>query len=125
MQLYKFDRLIRKYSADCKLITKAEGKWSAGEWQEGEAQTTDIKGAVVPITEQRIHDSGGTYKKGDCEFITLQTVEITSGTYLEYKGNKYKLEDSTDYGEYADFKVYVARGVSSFDTTETDTAGSN
>ena len=117
MLLYNLERLIRKYSATCQLITQSEGKWSAGTWENGEIITTEIQGAVVPITEKRIQNSGGTYQRGDCEFITLQPLKLTSDTFLMYKGRKYKLEDSTDYSEYADFHTYVAKGVSAFDTT--------
>ena len=121
MLLYKFERLIKKYSANCQLVTYPEGQWKAGKWVTGEPTTTEIKGAVVPISEKRIQNSGGSYKQGDCEFITLQPVEPTSDTFLVYKDKKYKLQDNTDYSEYADFKTYVARRVSSFDTTGKDT----
>lgn len=120
-KLYNFARLIKKYSVTCKLETTVDGKWSAGTYQEGETTTTDVTGAVVPISEERIQDSGGSYKKGDCEFITTETIEITDKSHLIYKGKRYKLENSTDYSDYADFNIYVARGVSVNDTTGTDT----
>ena len=117
MSLYNFERLIKKYSVECKLITLANGSWKAGTWQEGAKSETDISGAVVPITENRIQSSGGSYKQGDCEFITTQPIEITSDTFLEVHDKKYKLETSTDYSDYADFYIYVARRVSTFDRT--------
>ena len=120
MLLYKFARLIKKYAVSCKLVEFAEGYWKAGKWHEGEKTETDISGAVVPFTEKRIQNSGGSYKQGDCEFITLEPIEIKSNTYLVHKNKKYKLEDSTEYSDYADFNVYVARRVSAFDTTSTD-----
>lgn len=123
MRLYNFARLIKKYSVDCQLVEYAEGSWKAGEWTDGQQTTTDIRGAVVPINEKRIQNSGGSYKQGDCEFITVQPLVIHSNTYLIHKGNKYKLEDTTDYSDYADFNVYVARRVSAFDTTDNNTAG--
>ena len=117
MKLYNFARLIKKYSVLCRLVTFGEGSWKAGEWQEGEQSTKDIIGAIVPINEKRIQNSGGSYKQGDCEFITTELIEITSNAYLVHNGKKYKLQDSTDYSNYADFNVYVARRVSAFDTT--------
>jgi len=121
MKLYNFSRLIQKYSVTCKLETAVDGKWSAGIYQEGKTTTTDINGVVVPISEERIQDSGGSYKKGDCEFITTETIEITDKSHLIYRGKRYKLENSTDYSDYADFNIYVARGASNFDTTGADT----
>lgn len=125
MKKYNFTRLINKYAVDCQLVTVAEGKWEAGEWQEGQQTISDIKGAVVPISEKRVQNSGGSYKQGDLEFITTQEIQLTSDTFLIYKGKRYKLLDTTDYSEYADFKTYLAKGVSAFDSTRNDTADPN
>ena len=122
MKLYNFARLIKKYTVSCQLVDTTEGSWQAGVWVKGDTTTQDISGAIVPITEKRIQNSGGSYKQGDCEFITTQPVVIHSNTYLVHNGEKYKLEDSTDYSDYADFNTYVARRVSAFDTTGTNTA---
>ena len=35
--------------------------------------------------------------------------------YAVYRGNRYKIEQETDYGEYADVYVYVLRRVSAVD----------
>lgn len=121
MLLYRFARLIDKYTVSCQLKTFPEGEWKAGDWVEGEPTTTEIKGAIVPINEKRIQNSGGSYKQGDCEFITKQAIKVTSDTYLVYKGKKYKLQDTTDYSDYADFNIYVARRVSAFDTASRNT----
>ena len=121
MKLYNFARLIKKYTVCCQLVNTAEGKWKAGEWVAGEVNTTDICGAIVPMSEKRINNSGGDYKQGDCEFITTSPLELNSDTFILYKDKRYKLEDSTDYSDYADFYNYVARRVSAFDSTEADT----
>lgn len=122
MLLYKFARLIEKYGVSCQLVEISEGSWKAGVWIEGETTTTDINGAIVPISEKRIQNSGGSYKQGDCEFITIKPLVIHSNTYIVHKDKKYKLEDTTDYSDYADFNIYVARRVSAFDTTSKNTA---
>ena len=121
MKLYNFARLIQKYAVDCQLVSFQEGHWSAGVWQEGQQTTKDMRGAIVPISEKRINNSGGDYKQGDCEFITLEPIEINSDTFIVYKDKKYKLQDTTDYSAYADFNTYVARRVSAFDKTSTNT----
>ena len=121
MLLYNFERLIKKYAVSCQLVSFEEGSWNAGKRIKGEKTTTDISGAIVPINEKRIQNSGGSYRQGDCEFITMQPITINSKTYLVNKGKIYKLEDATDYSDYANFNTYVARRVSAFDTTSTDT----
>lgn len=123
--IYHFERLIEKYGVDCKLLRKGEGYWLAGEYHDGNMIETDINGAVVPISEKRVQNSGGSYKQGDCEFITTQPIEVLGEVYLVHKGKKYKLEDSTDYSDYADFNIYVARRVSAFDTTGSGKKQSN
>lgn len=125
MKRYNFTRLINKYAVNCQLVTFAEGKWEGGEWQEGQKTISDISGAVVPISEKRVQNSGGSYQQGDLEFITTQSIEITSDTYLVYRGKHYKLMDTTDYSEYADFHTYLAKGVSAFDSTGNDTANND
>lgn len=122
MKLYNFARLIKKYAVSCQLVSFEEGSWNAGKWQEGQCTTRDISGAKVPITEKRIQNSGGSYNQGDCEFITTEAITINSNTYLVDNDKKYKLEDTTDYIDYADFNTYVARRVSAFDTTGKNTA---
>lgn len=117
MTLYNFERLIEKYSVVCKLVRKGEGYWLAGEYHDGNMIETEINGAVVPISERRVQNSGGSYKQGDCEFITTQPIETIGTVHLVHNGKTYKLEDSTDYSDYADFNIYVARRVSAFDTT--------
>ena len=117
MLIYKFNRLIKKYTVDCQLVSVSEGKWVAGSWVDGETTIEPIRGAIVPMTEKRLNNSGGDYKQGDCEFITTAPIELHSDTHILYKDKKYKLEENTDYSDYADFYTYVARRVSAFDTT--------
>ena len=123
MILYHLQRLIKKYTVFCKLENTQEGEWVSGEWVEGETTTTDIAGAIVPISEKRINNSGGDYKQGDCEFITTNPLELNSDTYILYKDKRYKLEDSTDYSDYSDFYTYIARRVSAFDGRKEPTTG--
>ena len=120
MILYNFARLVKKYTVSCQLVSVPEGKWVAGEWVAGEPTISCITGAIVPMSEKRINNSGGSYKQGDCEFITTTPLELNSDTFILYKDKKYKLEDSTDYSDYADFYTYVARRVSAFDTDKKD-----
>uniref|UniRef100_UPI0040576408 hypothetical protein n=1 Tax=Acetatifactor sp. TaxID=1872090 RepID=UPI0040576408 len=121
MKLYHFSRLIKKYAVQCQLINTTEGSWKAGEWVEGETTTTDIRGAIVPLSEKRINNSGGAYTQGDCEFITTKPLELNSDTFILYKDKKYKIQENTDYSDYADFYNYIARRVSAFDTDKRNT----
>lgn len=121
MKLYHLSRLIKKYTVSCQLINTTEGHWKSGEWVEGETTTTDIEGAIVPMTEKRINNSGGDYKQGDCEFISTIPLELNGDTFIIYKDKRYKLQENTDYSDYADFYNYIARRVSAFDRDKDNT----
>lgn len=116
MVLYRFRRLIEKYTVDCEKVTVSGGKWSAGSWEEGSKSTEQYRCAIIPITEKRINESGGDYKAGDCDIFTLNPLDTETDTYIVHKGKKYKVMQFTDYSDYADFYGYVGRRVSKFDT---------
>lgn len=123
--LYKFSRLIRKYSVDCEIRTNGAGHWEAGEWIEDMPSVAPYRCAIVPMSERRINNSGGDYKAGDCEIIVLKPLSLETDTYILYKGKSYKVEQNSDYSDYADFYNYVGKRVSSFDKPAADTKGSD
>ena len=61
--LYNFERLIKKYSADCQLLSESSsGSYVGGEWIPDEAPPPQgITGAVIPMMDRKIYQSGGTY----------------------------------------------------------------
>lgn len=123
--LYNFSRLIKKYSVDCEIRINAPGHWKAGKWVEGKPAIRPYRCAIVPMTERRINNSGGDYKAGDCEIITLEPLVLDTDTFILYKDKKYKVEQSSDYSDYADFCNYVGKRVSSFDKAGTNSGNSD
>lgn len=117
MKLYQLKRLIEKYSVDCEIKTKGFGHWEAGEWIEEKPSVIPYRCAIVPMTERRINNSGGDYKAGDCEIITLTPLPLETDTFILYKGKTYKVMQNSDYSDYADFCTYVGKRVSGFDRT--------
>ena len=69
---FDFTRLLKKYSVACQLIRETGGgKYEGGNWvpdPSGEPET--IQGALIPITDRKIYQSGGTYTAQDRELIT-------------------------------------------------------
>ena len=115
-KLYDFTRLINKYSSSVELITETDGQYVNGMWQGGLSTVTTIQGAVVPLSERKIYQSGGTLSSTDRQFYT--TCKITAplkNVKIRYKGKTYSVEEETDYGDFSDAYIYVLKWVNSFD----------
>lgn len=107
-QLFNFKRLIKKYSVPCELLAEsASGSYVGGEWVPGvAAESKMINGAVIPMTTKKIYQSGGTYTEQDREFITDTEIPLKTEHYIVYKGARYKVQENTDYSDYAGFYAY-------------------
>lgn len=114
---FNFDRLIKKYSVDCQLLSESSlGSYIGGEWIPDETPPMqNITGAVIPMTDRKIYQSGGTYTEHDREFITKAEIPLEPTHYILYKGMKYQVEENTDYSNYAGFYAYNLKRVNAFD----------
>lgn len=116
MKLYNFTRLIQKYSVSFTLCREQDGKYVSGKWEEGEPIKTLMRGAIVPMGERKIYDSGGTYTAQDRELYLTKTLgKPLSELTVIYGGNNYKVEESRDFSDYADVVIYVLKWVSKSD----------
>lgn len=115
--MYKFDRLIKKYSVACKLHAEAAGGiYVGGEWvPEAAPPPIDVSGVIVPMTDRKIYQSGGTYTEQDREFITHTEIPLEPTRHLVHKGEKYQVQGDTDYSDYAGFYVYNLKRIGAFD----------
>lgn len=116
-QIFDFNRLIKKYSVDCKLHAEAAGgSYVGGEWvPEAAPPPIDVSGAVIPMTDRKIYQSGGTYTEQDREFITHTEIPLEPLHYLVYKNAKYQVQGNTDYSDYAGFYAYNLKRIGAFD----------
>lgn len=117
MKLYNFTRLISKYKTEFKIVSENGGKYDDdGEWKYAEDETVIKQGAIVPMSESKIYYSGGTYTTQDRTLYMFEKLSSAlKNCYVIYQDNKYKIEQETDYSEYADVYVYVLRRVSAID----------
>jgi hypothetical protein len=107
-KLYNFARLIGKYSVPCQHITRQPGEYDEdGIWREPQDVARDTKAAILPVPERTLFESGGRYTAADRLIITL--AEFPFQSFIVYKGRKYRIEEETDYTEYADFRQYLAK----------------
>lgn len=120
-KLYNFVRLINKYSVDFEFVAVAKGNYISGKYVEGEETVTACRGAIVPMAERKIYQSGGTYTQKDRDLYmhTPLPDDFQTGK-VRYKGNEYSIEQETNYEDYADAYVYNLKWVKSFDRPQTE-----
>lgn len=111
-KLYNFDRLIDKYSVDFTLVSTAEGGFVDGKYVAGEATETPCRGAIVPMSERKIYQSGGSYTDKDKQLYMRTAIPAPLKlTKVRYKNNNYNIEQVTDYDDYADAYIYTLKWV--------------
>ena len=112
MKLYNFKRLVRKYSVTFELITHEAGTYKDGRYVETESVTASKTGAIVPLSQRKIYQSGGTLSTTDRQLYMLERItEPLNNATVKYKGKTYKIEEDTDYTDYSDVSVYVLKWV--------------
>lgn len=112
MKLYNFSRLINKYSVEF-CLHRTQGGYVAGKWEQGGEQVKRMRGAIVPLSDRKIYDSGGTYTARDRElYLTTPIKPPLSDFKVVYKGNAYSVEDARNFEDYADVAVYTLKWVS-------------
>ena len=106
MKLYNFTRLINKYSVPF-CLHRSQGSYVGGKWVQGGEVVTPMRGAIVPVSERKVYDSGGTYTTQDRELYLLKPLEAPLSQYrVVYKGNVYAVENGRNFEDYADASMY-------------------
>lgn len=110
MKLYNFNRLVQKYSNPFTLTVHGKGTHVDGRYQKGEPTTYEKTGAILPLSQRKIYQSGGTLTTADRQLYTLERIEESlEGSVVTYKGKRYAIEEDTDYTDFSDVSVYVLR----------------
>ena len=111
-KLYNFDRLIDKYSVDFTLVSVSEGSYVGGKYVEGTKTETLCRGAVVPVSDSKIYQSGGVITAKDRQLYMKKPVEKSlTGSKIKFRGNVYKIEQETNYDDYANVCIYMLKWV--------------
>ena len=111
-KLYNFKRLIEKYSVDFTLVSISEGSYVGGKYVEGIKTETQCRGAIVPISDSKIYQSGGALTIKDRQLFMKSPIEQSlTNSKIRYKGNVYKIEHETNHEDYADAYIYTLKWV--------------
>lgn len=115
-KLYDFRRLIEKYSVDFLLVTEESGGYYGGKPVAGTETVTERRGAIVPISDKKIYQSGGTLTDKDRQlFMKTPIDESLEKCSVKYKWCKYSIEQETNFDDYADAYIYILKWVKNFD----------
>ena len=110
--IYNFRRLVKKYSKTFTLVTHEAGMYVGGRYVEGDETVKAMTGAIIPLSQRKIYQSGGTLSTTDRQLYTLERIsESLKGSQVIYKGRTYSIEEDTDYTDYSEVSVYVLRWV--------------
>ena len=114
--MYDFRDLIKRHSVTFELISHSAGKYVGGKWQSGSESISERSGAIIPLSERKIYQSGGTYTSKDRNLYMITPIEgALKECQVRYKGVIYNIEEEKNFSEYSADYVYVLRWVSSFD----------
>lgn len=114
--IYDFSRLISKYSGDIEVVKTQEGQYVNGRFVPGETVIGRIRGAILPIKSEKIYQSGGTLTESDRQLYTKVSLgENLSSLKIRYKKQEFKVEEDTDYSDYARVYSYILKRVDAFD----------
>ena len=111
MKLYDFSRLIHKYSVEF-CLHKKQGEYVGGKWEVGNEIVKNMYGAIVPMPDRKLYSSGGTYTASDRELYLFEPLTDNLSDYqISYNDKVFNVEESRDFGDYADAYVYILKYV--------------
>lgn len=88
-KIYDFSRLIAKYGVPFEMVTKEKGEYSGGVYKEGKETVTPVTGAIIPMTESKIYQSGGTLTTKDRQlYYRGKFAEALKGAVVRYNYNE-------------------------------------
>lgn len=117
-QYFDFPGLIHDYSNTFTVITGEESGYNkAGDWQQGTGKRQTFTGAIIAFKESKVHRSEGTITAKDRRLFMQQALpQALVGAYVEYRGQKYKIDSELENAEFTGVWSYLLKWVSAFDT---------
>lgn len=116
MAYFDFNRLIDKYSSEFNVLSSSEGYYDEyGEYQAGKPAQSTMRGAIISLKEDKIYRSNGVLTENDRQlFMKVPLPAGLIGSTVVYKGNKYKVQNSTENAEFTGVWNYLLKHISAF-----------
>lgn len=114
-----FTDLISRYSVDYTLIQKTKGGYVDGEYVAGAEIKADLRGAIVPLSTNKVYQSGGSYTTKDMHLYSSTFID-TADASIRHKDKEYQVQEDADYSAHTEVYVYLLKWVRNFDRSKTD-----
>lgn len=112
IERYDFTDLIRRHSVPFEVVAFTKGGYVGGKYQKGLQTVTEREGAILPMTDNKIYQSGGTYSTKDRMLYMSTPIDGAFDTLkIRYDGNMYGIESAQDFSEYSDAYIYTLKWV--------------
>ena len=113
MERYNFVDLIRRHSVPFEVITYTEGGYDArGKYQQGTETISNHFGAILPMTDSKIYESGGTYTTKDRTlYMSTPLPQPMKNLKVRYDGMTYKVESTQDFSDYSHAYIYTLKWI--------------
>lgn len=83
---------------------------NGGQWVEEISDPVIMSGIVLPLGNSDLRfDVIGKYNRTDLKLYILAPQELKKDDIINYEGESYRIFESRDYSEYANFTQYVLR----------------
>jgi hypothetical protein len=106
---FEFADFVEEFEVPFVYIEKTDGHWADnGDWIEGGTTSIPMTGIILPLSEDDLqYAETGTYSVKDRKIYTTQPLELNGE--IEYKGDRYTIQNFKDYSDYSDVYIYLAR----------------
>lgn len=121
MQYFDFTRLIEKYSCEFTVNLGSESFYDDEGTYHAVRQKKTYKGAIIGISDGKIHRSDGTLTDKDKYLFMFEKLPLNASEVI-YRNNRYRAEQQTENAEFTGVYQYTLRYVSAFrsETGESD-----
>lgn len=116
MRYFNFNNLIDKYTVDFTAINSGVGGYDdLGEWVAATPVKTDMRGAIIGISETKIYRSDGVLTEKDKELYMKEPLGPIDKAYILYDGNKYRVEaNPQNNSQFTGVFQYTLKWISAF-----------
>lgn len=116
-QYFDFSGLIDSYSTTFVVVTHTDAGYDeAGDYHKGQEKRTEYSGAIIAFKESKVFRSEGAITAKDKRLYMQERLpQALVGAFVEYGGQKYRIESELENAEFTGIYSYLLKWVSAFD----------